>query len=108
MDPIALAFIYGLMVTGLTSLGSLFTVLGPRLAERERRCGAGFCCWCDARRQFTSLILPAMERGLYLDVGIGIAMGIALIALMNRVIPHEHAVIGYEGSAKLRGKIRKA
>ena len=108
MNPIALALIYGLMVAGLTSLGALFAILGPRLAERSVDVGLGFAAGVMLVASFTSLILPAMEKGLYVSVGLGIALGVAAIALLDKVVPHEHVVTGYEGFESLRGRLRKA
>ncbi len=103
-----LAFLYGLLVAALTSLGSLIALVGPRLAERSVILGLGFAAGVMIVASFTSLILPAMERGYYLDVGVGILIGVVIILLLDKVMPHEHAVVGYEGMPSLRHKIRKA
>jgi len=55
---------------------------------------------------FTSLILPALHRGGFLQTSLGIITGFALIGLVEYLFPHEHVIKGAEGVIKSE-KIRK-
>lgn len=47
---------------------------------------------------FTSLIVPGIETGGFLQTSLGIISGFLLIGLMENLFPHEHAIKGYEGA----------
>ncbi|MCS6997913.1 MAG: ZIP family metal transporter [Aquificaceae bacterium] len=51
---------------------------------------------------FTSLILPGLEVGTFLEVASGIVLGFALMALLENVVPHEHTLKGREGYSSTR------
>ncbi|MFN7064608.1 MAG: ZIP family metal transporter [Aquificaceae bacterium] len=51
---------------------------------------------------FTSLILPGIEVGGFLSVALGIMVGFALMALIENLVPHEHAIKGREGLSQER------
>lgn len=55
---------------------------------------------------FTSLILPALQRGGFLQTSLGIIMGFGLIGLIEYLFPHEHVIKGEEGIIKTE-KLKK-
>ncbi|MEM1896386.1 MAG: ZIP family metal transporter [Ignisphaera sp.] len=107
-EPILLVLINGSIVMGATSLGSLTAFFGYKLSDRYLDLSLGFAAGIMIVASFSSLIMPAIEEGLYIDVGLGIALGILLILLLDKVLPHEHESVGYEGLERFREKIRKA
>ncbi|ACB39256.1 ZIP family metal transporter [Pyrobaculum neutrophilum] len=57
---------------------------------------------------FTSLLIPASELGSFAEVALGFAAGAGAVFLMDRLLPHEHLVMGYEGPPQLRGRLKTA
>ncbi len=102
------AFLYGLLVAGLTSLGSLTALAGVKLPRWGLDFSLGFASGVMIVASFTSLIIPAFERGLYFDVGLGITLGVIAITLLDFCVPHEHIVKGYEGPEHLKNRLRKS
>ena len=46
---------------------------------------------------FTSLILPAVERGGFFKTALGVTIGFGVMAFVERLFPHEHPTMGQEG-----------
>ena len=105
---VCLAFLNGLIIALLTSIGAFIGLIGRGSSDKWVNLALGFASGIMLVASFTSLILPAIEAGKLLDTGIGILIGIILIIAMDKMLPHEHYVVGYEGPIKFRGKIRKA
>ena len=103
-----LAFLNGLLIAALTSIGAFIGLLGRRASTKWIDLALGFASGIMLVASFTSLILPAMEAGRLADVGIGILMGIAMMIAMDKLLPHQHYILGYEGPPRLKGRIRKA
>ena len=104
---IAAAFYAGLFVALMTSLGSLLAIFANKLPEWGLDASLSFAAGVMIVASFTSLILPGIEiTGRFEPVAIGIFLGIMLIFLMDRYLPHEHRVTGYEGPKRFREKIR--
>jgi ZIP family zinc transporter len=101
------ALINGLIVAALTSLGAVTALIGARLPGWSLDFSLGFASGIMIVASFTSLILPAFEKGLYIDVGVGILFGILAIVALDIFVPHEHLVSGYEGPEILRNRVRK-
>lgn len=108
MGVASAAITYGLLVASLTSLGSLPAALGRRVSERGLDAGLGFAAGVMIVASFTSLILPALEAGYTVDVGVGIAVGSLFMYALDRVLPHEHLIVGFEGPERLRSKMRRS
>jgi ZIP family zinc transporter len=53
---------------------------------------------------FTSLILPAVEKGGFLKTALGVVLGFGVMAFVERLFPHEHTIIGQEGIVPLKMK----
>lgn len=55
---------------------------------------------------FTSLLIPAVEVGGIVPTAVGFVLGALVIYSMDRILPYKHIVKGYEGSEKLRRKLK--
>jgi len=88
----------GLFVTATTSLGSLVAVLAHRLPRWSVELSMSYAAGVMIVASFTSLILPAIgAAGGFGEVAVGILLGVLLVYLADRFLPHEHLVRGYEG-----------
>ncbi|AFL95653.1 hypothetical protein CL1_1454 [Thermococcus cleftensis] len=102
------AFYAGLFVALMTSLGAMVAIFAKRLPEGGVDFSLAFAAGVMIVASFTSLILPAIEStGSFTPAGVGIALGIALIYLIDRLLPHEHLVKGYEGPKSMKDRLRK-
>lgn len=106
MDPLVLNALILIMGTlaGVAAGVLPFRKWGEGLVDL----GLGFTGGVMLVASFTSLILPAVERWGFWQVGLGIAGGVAFIRLLDVLLPHEHLVKGYEGPAVLAGKLKKS
>ena len=95
------------IVTAGTLLGVGMGLTG-RSWDKAIEYGLGFTGGVMLVASFTSLILPGVKEWGFWQVGAGIVAGVALIHLLNAVIPHEHLIKGYEGPAAMIGKLRKS
>jgi ZIP family zinc transporter len=108
MSTLYSALINGLIIAGFTGLGSLVAFTGFKLPRWGLDSSMAFAAGVMLVACFTSLIIPGFERGFYFDIGLGIAVGVVAMVLMDLVTPHEHLKIGYEGPEYMRRKLRKA
>ncbi|AFK22378.1 hypothetical protein Py04_0778 [Pyrococcus sp. ST04] len=92
----------------MTSLGSLLAVFVKRVPSWGINFSLAFAAGIMLVASFTSLILPGIEHGGFVQVSIGILLGIILVYALDRYLPHEHLTKGYEGPARLREKLRRA
>lgn len=98
----------GLFVAITTALGSLSAFLSHRLPEGGVEFSMAFASGIMIVASFTSLILPGMEYAGFGQVAAGIVVGAALVFAIERLVPHEHLVQGYEGPEHLRRKLKVA
>lgn len=91
----SIIFLSSLLLLG-TFLGSLFAVLFKRSFVSVAS-ALSFTGGVMLVASFTSLILPGIERGGFLSVALGIVLGFALMAFIENLVPHEHAIKGREG-----------
>jgi len=96
-------------------IGFLVTVAGalPSLAWIKAgdvilTYGMGFAAGVMISASFTSLLIPAYEVGGLLPVTLGFPLGALAVYAIDRFLPHEHVVKGYEGSRRLEKKIKAA
>ncbi len=102
------AFYAGLFVATMTSLGALVAIFAKRLPEGGVDFALSFAAGVMIVASFTSLILPAIEStGSFSPAGTGIALGVLLIYSIDRLLPHEHLVKGYEGLKSMKDRLRK-
>ncbi|MFA4662456.1 ZIP family metal transporter [Pyrococcus kukulkanii] len=108
MEGLNLALAGGLFVALTTSLGALLAVFVRRIPAWGIDFSLSFAAGIMLVASFTSLILPGIEESGFLQVSIGIILGVGLIYLLDRYLPHEHLTKGYEGPPGLKEKLRKA
>ncbi len=102
------AFYAGLFVALMTSLGAMVAIFAKSLPENGVDFALSFAAGVMIVASFTSLILPAIEStGSFSPAGIGIALGVLLIYAIDRFLPHEHLVRGYEGPKSMKDRLRK-
>ncbi|WP_297507886.1 ZIP family metal transporter [Thermococcus sp.] len=102
------AFYAGLFVAIMTSLGALLAIFAKNIPEKGVDFSLSFAAGVMIVASFTSLILPAIEStGSFSPAGIGIALGVLLIYAIDRFLPHEHLVKGYEGPKSMKDRLRK-
>ncbi|ACS90940.1 MULTISPECIES: ZIP family metal transporter [Thermococcus] len=101
------AFYAGLFVALMTTFGSLLAMFSHKMPQWGVDFSLSFAAGVMIVASFTSLILPGIEySGRFLPPGVGIMLGIVLIYLIDRFVPHEHLVKGYEGPEEFKNKLR--
>jgi len=102
------AFYAGLFVAIMTSLGAMVALFANNIPEGGVDFSLSFAAGVMIVASFTSLILPAIEEtGSFAPAGIGIFLGVLLIYAIDRLLPHEHLVKGYEGPKSMKDRLRK-
>lgn len=106
LSPIALGFLGSLIAGLMTALGAVPALFGKTPSRGVRDMSLGFAAGVMLSASFFSLIIPALEAaGVKYGDGvipaliavIGILAGMALVALLNEALPHEHFSTGREG-----------
>lgn len=101
------ALILGLIPAFLTSLGGLIGLVGVRGSEKHLDIGLGFSAGVMVVASFTSLLLPAIELSNVLLVTLGFLVGVGLVITLDKSIPHEHLMRGYEGPLFMKDRIKR-
>jgi ZIP family zinc transporter len=101
------AFVLSLIPATLTSIGGLFGAIGLLGREKHLDAGLGFSAGVMLVASFTSLLLPSIEIGGITIATLGFLAGIVLIIVLDRILPHEHLIKGYEGPETLARRLRK-
>lgn len=96
-------------------IGFIFTVVGAFPALAGFRAGnvitvygMGFAAGVMLSASFISLLIPAIEIAGIIPTIIGFLIGALAVHFINLMLPHEHFVKGFEGSEKLRRKLKAA
>ncbi|MFV0244987.1 MAG: ZIP family metal transporter [Qingshengfaniella sp.] len=115
MDIIWIGFLASLGAGLMTGLGAVPVLFGRQVNRKVSDTMLGFAAGVMISASFFSLILPGIEAaqdnghgvlGAALIAGGGIALGAAIVALLNETLPHEHFIQGREGAeAKALAKI---
>lgn len=92
----------GLAITFLNMLGALLVLAWRSPSRRLLNAALGFAAGVMLAASFTSLILPGIEYGGLLPVLIGLLVGVIVLDLGDRVIPHLHPARGPEGPSSRR------
>jgi ZIP family zinc transporter len=92
-----------LLVVG-TALGSFMVLFFRGTALSSLKVSLSFAGGVMLTASFTSLILPAVEKGGFLKIALGVVLGFGVMALVERLFPHEHPTIGQEGILPLKMK----
>ncbi|MDH7489402.1 MAG: ZIP family metal transporter [Anaerolineae bacterium] len=84
--------------TGIaTGLGALPTLLTVRVSDKLLDGLLGFAAGVMLAATSFSLLIPSMETGGIWVTVVGVVVGAAFVALMDRVVPHMHFISGPEG-----------
>ena len=83
-----------------TSLGSIFALFFKRV-PLSITLNLAFAGGVMLVASFTSLIIPGIQKGGFLQTSLGIILGFLLIGLLENLFPHEHLVKGTEGIIKI-------
>ncbi|MCE4621510.1 MAG: ZIP family metal transporter [Desulfurococcales archaeon] len=112
-NPVTLAFILSSIAALLTTAGALLSIpVKPRERDSGGQTGSvidvglGFSSGVMIVASFTSLILPAMDLAGFARPAMGFLLGAFTIHAVNKLVPHEHLIKGYEGPRALAGKVR--
>lgn len=98
-----LATLAGLFTSIMNLIGAVPILFLKRSFKRVSDLGLGFASGVMLAASFTSLILPAIELGGILSTLLGVVLGAAAISIMDRLIPHMHAILGIEkGFSRLK------
>ncbi len=102
-DPVILGALAGLFTSIMNLLGAVPILFLKGSFRRISDLGLGFASGVMLAASFTSLILPGIELGGIMPVLLGMILGAAAISLMDKLIPHMHAIMGIEkGSSRLK------
>lgn len=105
-DPVWAGLLGSLVAGCMTGVGALPAVFGRIPSARVHDASLGFAAGVMLAASFSSLIVPALETAgrLYgagvlaaAIVSVAILLGMAAIAVLNEVAPHEHFLTGREG-----------
>lgn len=113
LSPIMLGFLGSLVAGSMTAVGAVPVLFGTTPSRAIRDMSLGFAAGVMLSASFFSLIIPALDAATetYGEGAIpaliavsGILMGMAAVAVLNEVLPHEHFKTGREGpeAASLR------
>ncbi|MDT7961160.1 MAG: ZIP family metal transporter, partial [Armatimonadota bacterium] len=95
--PVAQGLVAGVFIVALNMAGALLVLLVRQPSERMLDTLLGFAAGVMLAASFTSLILPAIERGGVFPALFGVALGALAMDAADHLIPHQHPVIGREG-----------
>lgn len=103
-NPIWQGVVGGLVITLLNALGALLVLVWQKPSRKFLDTALGFAAGVMLTASFTSLILPGVEHGGILPVVIGMALGVVVMDVGDRLVPHFHPGRGHEGpeSSRLR------
>ncbi len=86
----------------MNTSGALAVLLWRKPSERFLDASLGFAAGVMLTASFTSLILPGIEAGGFFPTFLGVILGALVLDLADHLIPHFHAVMGYEGRSSPR------
>lgn len=89
-QPVIQGLVGGVVIALLNLLGALLILIWPRPSQKLLDSSLGFAAGVMLTASFTSLIIPGIDRGGLLPVIIGIILGVIVLDLSDRIIPHLH------------------
>ena len=108
METVAAGALGSLAAGLMTGVGAVPVLFGTKIGRQLNDTLLGFAAGVMLAASFFSLILPGLEvaeartgstmAAAMIAAG-GIVLGVAAIAALNEVLPHEHFVTGREGAA---------
>jgi len=91
-SPVLQGLVGGLFITALNTLGALLILVWREPSQRF----LGFAAGVMLTASFTSLILPGIEVGGLQPVIAGLVLGVVMMLLADRFVPHRHQVLRQE------------
>ncbi|MEB3755522.1 MAG: ZIP family metal transporter [Desulfurococcales archaeon] len=112
-NPVILALIMSSIAAMLTTIGALPILYIGRKGTGKRLdlildIGLGFSSGVMIVASFTSLLLPAIDLSGFIKPSIGFMIGAGTIWSINKLVPHEHFIKGYEGPKSMLSKTKTA
>ena len=107
MDIVTIGILASLGAGLMTGVGAVPVLFGRGISQRWNDGFLGFAAGVMLSASYFSLILPGIDaaESLYGSVviaaviaGAGIALGALVVAALNELLPHEHFILGPEGS----------
>lgn len=95
---LALSLLGGSICALFNMVGATPVLMIKRMPEKMLNMGLGFSAGIMLGASFTSLILPGIKIGGVVPVLLGIVFGSILVTLADRLLPHMHLIMGYEGA----------
>lgn len=96
-NPLWQGLVGGLFITLMNAIGALAVLIWRKPSKKFLNISLGFAAGVMLAASFTSLILPGVEYGGILAVIVGMILGIAVLILGDRFVPHFHPERGKEG-----------
>lgn len=96
-NPVWQAVVGGLVITLLNGIGALTVLIWQKPSQKFLDTSLGFAAGVMLAASFTSLILPGVEYGGILPVIVGMVLGVVVMDLGDRLVPHFHPGRGHEG-----------
>ena len=96
-SPVWQAVVGGLVITFLNGIGALTVLIWQKPSQKFLDTSLGFAAGVMLAASFTSLILPGVEYGGILPVIVGMVLGVVVMDLGDRLVPHFHPGRGHEG-----------
>lgn len=100
--PLWQGLVGGLFITLLNTIGALLVMIWRKPSEKILNAALGFAAGVMLAASFTSLILPGVEYGGILPVLAGMLLGVVVLDLGDRLVPHLHPARGKEGPKNSR------
>lgn len=108
-NPVIAGIMAGAFIMITTSLGAAAIFLFSGRRRISFHLSMSFAAGIMLAASFTSLILPAIDMaGFIPTVASGILMGFLVLIAVERALPHEHLVLGYEGPESAKKIFKKA
>ncbi|MGQ9463187.1 MAG: ZIP family metal transporter [Candidatus Fervidibacter sp.] len=92
----------GIIITLMNAFGAMAVLIWRNPSERFLDAALGFAAGVMLTASFTSLILPGIKLGGFLPTFVGILIGAVFLTVADQLIPHTHAIMGYEGLSQSR------
>lgn len=106
MNAIWCGTLASFLAGAMTAVGALPVLFGGTISRRLNDTLLAFAAGIMLSASFFSLIIPGIEHGTEIYgsklaavsvVVVGIVVGVAFVAILNEVIPHQHFVLGRQG-----------
>lgn len=92
----------GVIITLMNTIGALIVLVWRKPSEQFLDAALGFAAGVMLTASFTSLLLPGIKQGGFAVTFLGTLFGAMVLNLVDHLLPHSHAILGYEGLAQSR------